>query len=143
MEELLNEELEKNLKSLNRQRTELIEEINKISGQIEKKDDGKYNITKEEEEYRSELEKIEKEINSINKTKKNSVKWHKDRNDLMEEQKLLKKDKDQLEEAMKELEGKYELKDGKLVKPNELLEYEREYNKVAEKFNKNERKLKR
>ena len=143
MEELLNEELEKNLKSLNRQRTELIEEINKISGQIEKKDDGKYNITKEEEEYRSELEKIEKEINSINKTKKNSVKWHKDRNDLMEEQKLLKKDKDQLEEAMKELEGKYELKDGKLVKPNELLEYEREYDKVAEKFNKNERKLKR
>ena len=143
MEENLNKILDEELAKLKVEKQQLDKEISQLSGRIEKNEDGKYDMTKEEKEYRKELENIEKEIINLEKTKKISAKLHSDRNNIQAEQDSLLKDKEQLEVVIKELEGKYVLENGKLVKPKELLGYENSLKVVSEKILKNERKLKR
>ena len=143
MEESLNEILNEELKKLNSEKEQINEEIIKLSGKLEKNEDGDYDITKEEKEYKRDLESIDKEIASLEKTKGNSYKWHEQRDNIQAEQDILLKDKEQLEVAIKDLEGKYQIEDGKLVKPKELLKYESDFKIVSEQVKKNERKLNR
>ena len=143
MEESLNEILNEELKKLNSEKEQINEEIIKLSGKLEKNEDGDYDITKEEKEYKRDLESIDKEIASLEKTKENSYKWHEQRDNIQAEQDILLKDKEQLEVAIKDLEGKYQIEDGKLVKPKELLKYESDFKIVSEQVKKNERKLNR
>ena len=143
MQESLNEILNEELKKLNSEKEQINEEIIKLSGKLEKNEDGDYDITKEEKEYKRDLESINKEIASLEKTKGNSYKWHEQRDNIQAEQDILLKDKEQLEVAIKDLEGKYQIEDGKLVKPKELLKYESDFKIVSEQVKKNERKLNR
>ncbi len=114
-------------------------------------EDGKLVKTKEQEEYESDIAKINGELDEIDKDKKVIktilvIKKEKER-EINEKQALLQekehqktkvaearqsllKDKQQLEEAIESVAGKKIYEEGKFEKPKEQLEYEEDLNEV-------------
>ncbi len=143
MEELLYKILNDIINNLNNDKEQINKEIELLSNKKIIDENGNYTITKEEQELIEDRNKIENETSNIEKTKRESQRWHKQRNDIQEEQKKLLRNKGQLEKEIRGLQGKYIFENEKMVKPRELVEYEKDFNLISDRILKNENKLKR
>lgn len=134
MEEKLLEIMEKNEKNLNKNKEELQkvieEETNKHKMELK---DGKFSKTIEQNECEQDLIKINKELDNIGKDREILEKKQQKEKEIDEEKKKVKRltiNKRECEKAIKEEQGKYSFAEGKFSKTSELLEYEKDLEKI-------------
>lgn len=77
------------------------------------------------------IEQLNGELKDVELGKLDSLKNRKQEIEgILKRKESLNKDKEQIEKAISEIEGKSEIKDGKLVKPQELTEYEGDLDRI-------------
>ena len=136
MEEKVIKILEEKIQTLEQEREEIEKNIDKLKGELEFRD-GKLENSLEQKELENDLHKIELEIKMSYDEKKSFEKWistkeqaNEEVNENKKKKESLSKDEKQCKEAIAEIEGKYDSKDGKLSKPGELIEYENDLQKI-------------
>ena len=136
MEEKVIKILEEKIQTLEQEREEIEKNIDKLKGELEFRD-GKLGNSLEQKELENDLHKIELEIKMSYDEKKSFEKWistkeqaNEEVNENKKKKESLSKDEKQCKEAIAEIEGKYDSKDGKLSKPGELIEYENDLQKI-------------
>ncbi len=140
MEEELKNAVDAEIKDMIAKRDELNTLIKDVEGKYDY-NNGKLEKSKEQLEYRNDLEKIEKEIQNLDDTKKEVSRLFLLKKQKEDEQKefkknydKLQKDKDQLEEEIKQLKDKS-------IKSPELAEYENDFSKVVSELGKMRQKI--
>ena len=139
MEEKLLEIMDKNEKSLNKDKEELQkvieEEIDKHKVEFK---EGKFSKTTEHRECEQDLTKIEQELDNIEEDREILREKQEKEEEISEEKKIVKNltiNKKECEEAIKEEQGKYSFSEGKFTKTPVLLEYERDLEKINRELN--------
>ncbi len=138
MEERLLKVLEEKLLGLQRDEAQCMEALEKISGKYNT-ENSKLVKTEEQLEYENDLAKIRKEIEATKKEDAYIKKLLQERQEklgIILTEKSLLRDKEQLEQAIKEMSGKSVLRNGKLEKTPEQIEYENDLLKVEEELKK-------
>ena len=135
--ENLQEILDKKIVDLNKER----EEVNQQIAENEKKYvtvDGKLQESEEVKKYRIDLSKINAEIQAtilekqfVQESVRKTENFDKEIEQAKKDIKNLEKNSKECEEAINELKGKYIYANGKMQKPNELLEYEEDLKKIT------------
>ena len=128
LNELLIQEINKSIESLNHDKAQLTEELQKYQGRDEASGKAEFEndlskINRELNERKSDLEKAE----NINKSK---AAIDNEEKDFEKDYQKLLKEKDEYEAAIKELEGKKVFENGVLVNTKEQQEYEQDLSKI-------------
>ena len=140
MEEIIKKAIEENINKLVKEREQVSKELEKVSEQ--------YRFMKEEDkpneimEYKTDIDKIDAEIKglkndreSVERIFSNKESSEKKVDEAEKNIKALLKEKKQLEHEMNSLKNTYTIADGKFNKPQELLEYERDTDKINNELN--------
>ena len=142
MEENVIKLLEEKINDLEHEKSEYEEEFNQIQGRLEYTN-GKFEKSSELMEIESDIENIKQLIKENIDEKANFEKWTKQKN--IEKEKIeinekkkesLLKDEEQCKEAIDKVSGQYSLKEGKIVKTNELIEYKKDLKKIQSEIKK-------
>lgn len=143
MEDKLLKAIENTLGHLNKDEEQCKKALEEINSKI------KSGESREEKEYKDDLEKIQEEIKDKQEDKERATDLFK----LMEEKEdekqkldnaknIMLKNREECEDAIKQVEGKKEYKDGKLVDSKELLEYRNDLDRINAELAKIENKIK-
>lgn len=129
LNELLIQEINKSMESLNHDKTQLTDELQKYEGREEAPEKAEFesdlrNVNSELEEKKSDLEKVE----NINKSKAAIEKVEKD---FEKDYQNLLKEKEECEAEIQKLEGKKVFENGVLAPTREQQEYEKDLAKIS------------
>lgn len=129
LNELLIQEINKSVESLNHDKTQLTDELQKYEGREEAPEKAEFesdlrNVNSELEEKKSDLEKVE----NINKSKAAIEKVEKD---FEKDYQNLLKEKEECEAEIQKLEGKKVFENGVLAPTREQQEYEKDLAKIS------------
>ncbi len=133
MEEKLLEAVDEVMQSLQKHKEESQKVIQELSHTYDRRD-GKLVKTRKQEEAENELAKIEKELETVSQDQEEITKLLQEKEKVKDSESSLLKDKKQLEEAIAQMSGKMTYENGKMVKTQEQLKYERDLENVNEKL---------
>ena len=121
------------MQSLQKHKEECQKVIQELSHTYDRRD-GKLVKTREQEEAEKDLAKIEEELETVSQDKEEITKLLQEKEKVKDSESSLLKDKKQLEEAIAQISGKMTYENGKMVKTQEQLKYERDLENVNEKL---------
>ena len=126
--ELLIQEINKGVKSLEHDKEQLIEELKKYEGRPELPE--KIEFQQNLNDIDTELEEKRMEIATVNTRKEIIVQIQEEQEKLEKEYKSLIKEKQDCEAELDKISGKMQFVDGKLTDSNEKKEYEKDLEKI-------------